>query len=79
MKSIPDTMPPGAFEAPDGSTIPMHGGDNETLGDFCKIGIVTVSDRASEGRYKDISGLCILEVCIQYPAAHAQCTCARPL
>lgn len=55
-------MPPGAFEAPDGSTIPMHGGDNETLGDFCKIGIVTVSDRASQGRYRDISGLCILEV-----------------
>lgn len=39
----------------------MHGGDNETLGDFCKFGIVTVSDRASAGRYKDISGLCILE------------------
>ena len=40
----------------------MHGGDNETLGDFAKIGIITVSDRASEGRYRDISGLCILEV-----------------
>lgn len=55
-------MPPGALEAPDGSTIPMHGGDNETLGDFAKMGIITVSDRASEGRYRDISGLCILEV-----------------
>lgn len=53
------------MEAPDGSTIPMHGGTNETLGDFCKIGIITVSDRASAGKYKDISGLAILEVRIR--------------
>lgn len=42
----------------DGST----GGSADTVGDPVTIGIVTVSDRASDGVYEDQSGPAILQV-----------------
>eukprot|EP00210_Caulerpa_lentillifera_P009498 g9058.t1 len=38
-----------------------HGGDASSIGDFAKLGVVTVSDRASSGEYTDISGPYILQ------------------
>ena len=37
------------------------GGSNESVGDYVEFGIVTVSDRASEGNYSDDSGPAILD------------------
>ena len=46
-----------------GSELPLHGGSKESIGDHCRIGVVTVSDRASEGAYQDKSGPAIVQVC----------------
>lgn len=41
--------------------LPLEGGSDEgSVGDFCRFGIVTVSDRASAGIYEDESGPAIL-------------------
>ena len=37
------------------------GGNSDTCGEICSIGIVTVSDRASTGEYQDEGGPAILE------------------
>ena len=39
----------------------LEGGSAESVGDFAKFGIVTVSDRASTGIYDDLSGPAILQ------------------
>ena len=39
----------------------LEGGSDDSVGDFCKFGIVTVSDRASTGVYDDLSGPAILQ------------------
>lgn len=39
----------------------LKGGSKQSVGDFAKFGIVTVSDRASSGTYEDLSGPAILE------------------
>lgn len=38
----------------------LEGGAEESLGDFARLGIVTISDRASQGVYEDLSGPAIL-------------------
>ena len=38
-----------------------RGGDGKSLGDHVKLGVVTVSDRASAGVYDDLSGPAILK------------------
>jgi len=38
----------------------LSGGSTESVGDPCKLGILTVSDRASSGVYEDQSGPAIL-------------------
>jgi molybdopterin adenylyltransferase len=42
-------------------TVVLKGGSEESVGDFAKFGIVTVSDRASAGVYDDQSGPAILQ------------------
>lgn len=39
----------------------LSGGTSESIGDHIKIGVVTVSDRASAGVYEDLSGPAILK------------------
>lgn len=39
---------------------PLEGGTDLSPGDFCNFGVLTVSDRASAGIYKDESGPAIL-------------------
>uniref|UniRef100_A0A7S0RIF1 molybdopterin molybdotransferase n=1 Tax=Chlamydomonas leiostraca TaxID=1034604 RepID=A0A7S0RIF1_9CHLO len=39
---------------------PMQGGSDDSIGDFAKFGVITVSDRASTGVYEDLSGPAIL-------------------
>lgn len=41
--------------------VALKGGSDESVGDFAKFGIVTVSDRASTGVYDDLSGPAILQ------------------
>ena len=36
------------------------GGDLDSLGDPCVLGVLTVSDRASQGLYEDLGGPAIL-------------------
>ena len=43
--------------------VPNKGGSADSIGDHAKVGIVTVSDRASAGKYDDKSGPAILQVC----------------
>lgn len=43
------------------------------MNEILKIGIVTVSDRASSGIYQDLSGVAIREVLTQYLATKWQC------
>ena len=38
----------------------LEGGSDDSLGDFARFGVVTVSDRASQGVYDDLSGPAIL-------------------
>lgn len=38
----------------------FEGGSDDSLGDFARFGVVTVSDRASTGVYEDLSGPAIL-------------------
>lgn len=38
----------------------LSGGNKESIGDHVKLGVVTVSDRASAGIYDDLSGPAIL-------------------
>eukprot|EP00951_Prasinocladus_malaysianus_P014123 scaffold107436_cov45-Prasinocladus_malaysianus.AAC.2 len=44
----------------DGSSAPRSGGSVDSIGDFARFGVVTVSDRASAGVYDDVSGPAIL-------------------
>ena len=37
------------------------GGTTDSIGDPCKLGVLTVSDRASSGVYEDLSGPAILK------------------
>jgi hypothetical protein len=46
-----------------GNEIPLHGGCEDSIGDHCRIGVVTISDRASAGVYEDKSGPAIVQVC----------------
>jgi molybdopterin adenylyltransferase len=39
----------------------LEGGSDDSVGDLCRFGIVTVSDRASTGVYDDLSGPAILQ------------------
>ncbi|GAB4823991.1 hypothetical protein N2152v2_011037 [Parachlorella kessleri] len=39
----------------------LQGGSEESLGDFARFGVLTVSDRASQGVYDDLSGPAILQ------------------
>jgi hypothetical protein len=39
---------------------PMQGGSDDSIGDFAKFGVLTISDRASTGVYEDLSGPAIL-------------------
>lgn len=36
------------------------GGDHDSVGDPCTFGVLTVSDRASQGAYEDLGGPAIL-------------------
>jgi molybdopterin adenylyltransferase len=45
----------------DPSPGPLEGGSDLSSGDFCIFGVLTVSDRASAGIYKDESGPAILK------------------
>ena len=40
---------------------PTHGGDQSHPEDHVKLGVVTISDRASAGIYDDLSGPAVLE------------------
>lgn len=40
---------------------PMAGGSADSLGEPAKFGVLTISDRASSGVYRDLSGPAILE------------------
>lgn len=41
---------------------PTHqGGSGSSIGDFARFGVVTVSDRASDGRYEDLSGPAVVQ------------------
>ena len=40
--------------------VPKKGGRQESIGDFARLGVLTVSDRASHGVYDDLSGPAIL-------------------
>lgn len=48
-------------QAADVCGLPLEGGSEDSLGDFARFGIVTVSDRASGGVYEDQSGPAILQ------------------
>ncbi len=37
------------------------GGNTDSAGDFCRFGVITVSDRASRGLYRDESGPAIIQ------------------
>lgn len=39
---------------------PLSGGDLDSVGDPCVLGVLTVSDRASWGAYEDLGGPAIL-------------------
>ena len=39
---------------------PLQGGRNVSMGDFARLGVLTVSDRASLGVYADLSGPAVL-------------------
>ena len=39
----------------------LEGGSADSVGDFARLGVVTVSDRASSGVYEDLSGPAILQ------------------
>lgn len=39
----------------------LKGGREDTIGDFARFGVVTVSDRASSGVYEDLSGPAIIQ------------------
>lgn len=39
---------------------PLSGGDLDSVGDPCVLGVLTVSDRASRGAYEDLGGPAIL-------------------
>lgn len=43
------------------ASIPLSGGREGTVGDAAKLGVLTVSDRASVGVYDDLSGPAILQ------------------
>ena len=43
------------------TSVALQGGCDDSVGDFCKFGVVTVSDRASTGFYDDLSGPAILQ------------------
>ena len=41
---------------------PLHqGGSASSIGDLARFGVVTVSDRASDGRYEDLSGPAVVQ------------------
>ena len=42
-------------------TIALEGGSSESIGDHSIFGVVTVSDRASQGIYDDESGPAIIQ------------------
>lgn len=55
--------------------VPDKGGKVDSIGDHAKLGIVTVSDRASAGKYDDKSGPAILQVCaLKDKPALEECT-----
>lgn len=54
----------------------LEGGSADSLGDFAKFGIVTVSDRASTGVYEDASGPAILQ--FFHEAIKSRCAAALP-
>lgn len=41
--------------------VTLHGGREGTVGDPARLGVLTVSDRASAGTYEDLSGPAILQ------------------
>ncbi len=38
-----------------------QGGNPNSIGDFARFGVVTVSDRASDGTYEDLSGPAVVQ------------------
>ena len=51
-KPLPDSQPPPP---------PLSGGGGkDSVGDPCVLGVLTVSDRASQGLYEDLGGPAIL-------------------
>jgi len=42
-------------------SIALNGGSSDSIGDHAKFGVVTVSDRASQGIYADESGPAIIQ------------------
>lgn len=38
-----------------------QGGNRDSIGDFARFGVVTVSDRASDGTYEDLSGPAVVQ------------------
>ena len=42
------------------TSVPLQGGSDESIGDLATFGVLTISDRASAGIYKDESGPAIL-------------------
>jgi hypothetical protein len=46
----------------DGAT----GGKQGSIGDSAKLGVITVSDRATSGVYDDASGPAIVKVCAHF-------------
>lgn len=55
------SLPMSQRPAADVCGLPLEGGSEDSLGDFARFGIVTVSDRASGGVYEDQSGPAILQ------------------
>lgn len=55
------SLPMSQQQAADVCGLPLEGGSEDSLGDFARFGIVTVSDRASGGVYEDQSGPAILQ------------------
>jgi hypothetical protein len=43
-----------------GASVPLQGGSDESVGDLATFGVLTVSDRASQGIYEDQGGPAIL-------------------
>ena len=56
------------------TSVALQGGCDDSVGDFCKFGVVTVSDRASTGIYDDLSGPAILQ--FFHEAIKSRCTAA---